>query len=135
VREHLDVIFRDVVAGKQPRPRALTQLRDAYVTALSHARLVGEHGSFHWDLPASAGVDALLLQVLASALELLQAPAPVRQCPGENCGWLFVDTTKNGSRKWCSMDPCGSRDKMRRYRSRKRIVRQGPGRSTSALRE
>jgi predicted RNA-binding Zn ribbon-like protein len=125
VRDTLDAIFRAVAEGKQPRPRDLTKLRDAYLTILTNARLAGEPGSLEWRLPAQAGVDALLLPVLTSALELLQTPARIRQCPGDNCGWLFIDETKNRSRKWCSMDPCGSRDKMRRYRSRKRTLRLG----------
>jgi predicted RNA-binding Zn ribbon-like protein len=126
VRNTLDAIFRAVAKGRQPRPGDLTKLRDAYLAVLTRARLVGEPGSLEWELPARAGIDALLLPVLTSALELLQTPARIRECPGANCGWLFIDETKNGSRKWCSMDLCGSRDKMRRYRSRKRTVRPGP---------
>jgi predicted RNA-binding Zn ribbon-like protein len=123
VRATLDAIFRAVAEGQKPRPRDLTKLRNGYLAVLAHARLVGDSGGLHWELPAGAGVDALLLPVLASALELLQHPTRIRQCGGENCGWLFVDTTKNASRKWCSMDPCGNRDKMRRYRARKRDAR------------
>lgn len=120
VRDALDAIFRAVAEARQPTARDLEKLRDAYLEVLDHARLRGEPGDMHWHLPARAGVDLLLLPVLESALELLQSPARIRECPGENCGWLFVDSTKNASRKWCSMDPCGNRDKMRRYRTRKR---------------
>ncbi len=126
VRDTLDAIFRAVAEGKKPRPRDLTKLRDAYLAVLTDARLASEPGGLHWQLPAGAGVDALLLPVLASALELLQNPTQIRHCPGENCGWLFIDTTKNASRKWCSMDPCGNRNKMRRYRARKRDAASEP---------
>lgn len=122
VRETLDAVFRPITEGKQPRPHDLVKLRNAYLAALSRARLVGDPGAMRWELDATAGVDLLLLPVLASALELLQTPARIRQCPGEHCGCLFVDATKNRSRRWCSMDPCGNRDKMRRYRSRKRVA-------------
>ena len=44
----------------------------------------------------------------------------VRQCADATCGWLFVDTTKNHSRRWCSMDDCGSQAKARRYYHRKK---------------
>jgi len=45
----------------------------------------------------------------------------VRQCPGANdCGWLFYDTSRNGSRRWCSMEGCGSRVKMRQQYAKKR---------------
>ena len=44
----------------------------------------------------------------------------VRECPGAgDCGWLFYDTSKNGTRRWCSMEGCGSRVKMRRHYARK----------------
>jgi predicted RNA-binding Zn ribbon-like protein len=42
----------------------------------------------------------------------------VRQCPGRNCGWLFLDVS--GRRHWCSMATCGSRAKMRRLYARQR---------------
>jgi predicted RNA-binding Zn ribbon-like protein len=43
----------------------------------------------------------------------------VRECRGEHCGWLFLDLTKNRSRRWCEMEVCGSRAKMQRYRARR----------------
>jgi predicted RNA-binding Zn ribbon-like protein len=41
------------------------------------------------------------------------------------CGWLFVDRSRNGNRRWCDMRTCGSRDKMRRYYRSKRSTRDG----------
>jgi predicted RNA-binding Zn ribbon-like protein len=123
VRDTLEAIFRAIAEARQPQAHNLEKLRDAYLAALSRAELKGEPGRLQWKLPASAGVDVLLLPVLESALELLQGSARIRECQGENCGWLFVDATKNASRRWCSMDPCGNRDKVRRYRARKRDAR------------
>jgi predicted RNA-binding Zn ribbon-like protein len=68
-----------------------------------------------------AGVERLVLwPVLWSALRLFAAPdlAQVRKCAAPSCGWLFVDGTKNRSRRWCDMRVCGNRDKVRRYRRR-----------------
>ena len=58
--------------------------------------------------------------MLESARELLTTDRlrRVRQCPAHDCGWLFLDTSKNGSRRWCRMDGCGAKAKMRRYRAR-----------------
>jgi predicted RNA-binding Zn ribbon-like protein len=70
---------------------------------------------------ANAGVERLVLwPVLWSAMRLFAAPelAHVRKCAAPNCGWLFVDGTKNRSRRWCDMRVCGNRDKVRRYRRR-----------------
>jgi len=44
----------------------------------------------------------------------------VRQCRGDNCGWLFVDGSKNHSRRWCDMRDCGNRAKVRRHRLKQR---------------
>jgi predicted RNA-binding Zn ribbon-like protein len=58
---------------------------------------------------------------VADAVALLADPerlARVRQCPGRNCGWVFLDVS--GRRHWCSMATCGSRAKMRRMYARRR---------------
>jgi predicted RNA-binding Zn ribbon-like protein len=44
----------------------------------------------------------------------------VKQCAGEGCGWLFLDTSRNHLRRWCTMDECGNRAKMRRRYERVR---------------
>jgi predicted RNA-binding Zn ribbon-like protein len=46
---------------------------------------------------------------VTSAIDLLHAdPSPrLKECPGERCGWFFLDTTKRGNRRWCSMNECG----------------------------
>lgn len=50
----------------------------------------------------------------------------IGQCdPDEGCGWLFLDTTRNGSRRWCSMDTCGSAAKARAWYHRHRSGETG----------
>ena len=70
---------------------------------------------------------ALLWPVVFSAAELLTSPdaARVRQCAREGCQWMFLDLSKNGSRRWCSMALCGSRVKSHRfyYRTRKKAAK------------
>jgi predicted RNA-binding Zn ribbon-like protein len=44
----------------------------------------------------------------------------VKRCEGEKCGWLFFDTTKNKSRRWCEMEICGNRAKQKRHGARLR---------------
>jgi predicted RNA-binding Zn ribbon-like protein len=61
--------------------------------------------------------------VVLSAVDLLTEPerlARVHECPGETCGWFFLDTSRNGSRHWCSMKTCGNADKVRRFRAGQR---------------
>jgi predicted RNA-binding Zn ribbon-like protein len=126
LRRTLDLIFAAVTEGRPPAERALLALRDAHVQSLRRARPLAGGGVYRWAAPS--GVDAVLLPVIQSALELLGSPAlaHVKQCPGDDCGWLFLDTTKNTSRRWCSMASCGAKVKMRRYRSRRERIRRAP---------
>jgi predicted RNA-binding Zn ribbon-like protein len=90
----------------------------AYGGAVTRATLVREGAGYRFE--ASDGLDAILLPVLESARELLTGLEleRVRQCAAPDCGWLFVDRSRNGTRRWCRMDGCGAREKMRRYRRR-----------------
>lgn len=64
-------------------------------------------------------LDRVLWPVTLSAFELLvSAPTRVKECDGDQCGWLFVNTSKAGRRRWCSMESCGNRAKVQRYRAR-----------------
>jgi predicted RNA-binding Zn ribbon-like protein len=70
----------------------------------------------------------LLGPVAWSAAELLgssESLSKVRQCAGEECGWLFLDLTKNHTRRWCDMDDCGSKAKAKRYYRRKMGKEEG----------
>ncbi|WDZ85280.1 CGNR zinc finger domain-containing protein [Micromonospora cathayae] len=94
------------VAGYAERAAATARLR------------VDATGLARWTLPGDAGLDLPLLACAQTAAELLGTPtrALVRACPGDDCGWLFVDT--RGRRRWCSMAVCGNRAKVRAYADR-----------------
>jgi predicted RNA-binding Zn ribbon-like protein len=66
--------------------------------------------------------ERLLWPIVHSAAEFLTDAdlSRLRECGGEQCGWLFEDTSRNRSRRWCYMQDCGNRDKVRRFRSRKK---------------
>ena len=62
----------------------------------------------------------------ASAISILTDPreySRLKKCPGENCGWLFIDETKNSRRTWCSMETCGNRAKAARHYLRHKKTR------------
>jgi predicted RNA-binding Zn ribbon-like protein len=67
-------------------------------------------------------VDALALSVA----ELVHRPdlSGLRRCDGDGCGWLFLDTTRNHSRRWCDSFDCGNRARVRSYSERQRKIRQ-----------
>jgi predicted RNA-binding Zn ribbon-like protein len=72
-------------------------------------------------LPVDAHPD-LLRAVLRSSLRLFSSPdlARLRECAAERCGRLYLDFTRNHSRRWCDMDTCGNRAKARRHQARRR---------------
>ena len=120
-RARLARIFRDVVTSGAPAPADLDALARDAARAASAATLGTVRGQVVRRIAASrAGVTTLRLRIVESAVALLTSPdlERVKACPG--CGWFFLDETKNGSRRWCSMRMCGSLAKSRRYYLRKR---------------
>ena len=65
-------------------------------------------------------LDSVLWPVIRSAAELLVSDeaARIRECGGEDCGWMYVDRSRNGLRRWCQMETCGNREKTRRRAER-----------------
>jgi len=86
-------------------------------------RPVGHRLDWQWAGDPTAP-DRMLWAVIRSAADLLTLPelSHVRECPEEyGCGWLFLDTSKNHSRRWCSMETCGNTAKARRHYSRQQL--------------
>jgi predicted RNA-binding Zn ribbon-like protein len=77
-------------------------------------------GGYRLTWRSTAASDRLLGPVARSAAELLASPKlhHVRECAGEGCGWLFLDSSKAHRRRWCSMAGCGNRAKAQRHRQR-----------------
>lgn len=130
LRAALTAIFRAVARGEEPAAIDLERVRAAYLGALGRARLAPEGDRFMWAWPGGeAALDRPLWAVARSAIEVLTGDdlARIRECPGAgDCGWLFYDTSKNGSRRWCSMEGCGSRVKMRQHYARRRAANAPP---------
>jgi predicted RNA-binding Zn ribbon-like protein len=123
LRHSVHAIFASIAAGSKPDARALSSLHDVYRQAVEHSRLIARKGLWKLDW-ADEDQRRLRFAVAVDAVELLRDPdrlERVRMCPGNNCGWLFVDTS--GRRRWCSMQVCGSRAKMRRLYERQRTTR------------
>jgi predicted RNA-binding Zn ribbon-like protein len=130
VREAMHRVFLAIAEGEEPGRGDLGAIEGAYQEALGHARLVAGVGGFDWGWVGDEGtLDRPLWPIARAGVELLTSPgvARVKVCGNHGCGWLFLDTSKNGSRRWCSMEGCGSQVKMRRYYARKRA---GAGRES-----
>lgn len=61
----------------------------------------------------------------AAKLLTLEGRPPIRECEGPECGWFFLDESRNRRRRWCSMESCGNRAKARRFYRKKRVARSG----------
>ena len=127
LRGAMDRVFRAIARAEDPDERDLGLVQREYVDAVENARLTGQGDRYDWSWPDEAEDLARPLWPIAlSAFELLTEGGlgRVKECPGAgDCGWLFYDTSRNGTRRWCSMEGCGSRVKMRRLYSRERAAR------------
>lgn len=124
VREELHGILTEVAAGRRPSAASLEVLRRAELEALAGAALVMNEGGAAWSWAHDHRPTRPLWPAVHAAVDLL-ARGPldrVKACGG--CSFLFLDDSKNRSRRWCSMDDCGTAEKMRRYVAR-RAARRG----------
>ena len=110
------------IAGKgTPAEADLDLVNEAARRALGPATLApGRSGHYGFDFSEAPPEAAILGPIAWSAVGLLET-APfdrIKICPGDGCGWLFLDQSKNNSRRWCDMATCGNRLKGRRHRER-----------------
>jgi predicted RNA-binding Zn ribbon-like protein len=113
LRDTLNDVFAAVVTGGEVRWPAL---RPYVAEAIDHASL-SETYELTWSDVSEPR--AMLWPVAHAAAELLTGPDVhrVKQCAG--CPWLFLDRSRNGSRRWCAMNDCGTNEKIRRYVARR----------------
>jgi len=124
LRTALHRVFQALATNGELEVSDLEHIQCAYAQALPHARLLRAGDRFAWEWSEKVlRLDQVLWAIAYDAIELLTNGhiERVRVCANPHgCGWLFYDGSKNGSRRWCSMEGCGSQVKMRRqYAKRK----------------
>ncbi len=119
LREVIYRIFSAQAVSNQPSESDLAELNATLSEAMSGARIIQSDDGFEWEwIDDEDAMDAMISPIVRSAGELLTSDdlKRVGQCADDRgCGWLFIDTSKNRSRRWCSMDDCGNRAKQRRH--------------------
>lgn len=134
LRDALNDTFGAIAGGRPVPSGSWTALRPFVVEALTEADLGRDH-ELTWSFD---DLRSPLRPVATTAVDLLRSEqvGRVKQCAG--CPWLFLDGSRNGSRRWCSMEDCGTHQKVTRYvarraerRSRSRQARS-PGRGRTA---
>ncbi len=128
LREAIYRIFSALAAGRVAPGDDLAALNAAIARSYGRQRLVQSGQAFAWSWQHDpADLDRFLWPVARSAADLLTSPQldRVGECADDRgCGWLFFDTSRNHSRRWCGMDACGNRAKAHRHYERKRTVAQ-----------
>jgi predicted RNA-binding Zn ribbon-like protein len=126
LREAIYRIFFCAAEGKVPPAADLDALNHGLQTAPRRLGVARAGPGFAWHVAPikQPCVPALLAPVIWSAAHLLTGPrlARVRHCANDRCLWLFLDDSKSGTRRWCSMSACGNRAKAHRH-----YVRQKEG--------
>ena len=119
-REALKGLAAAIDAGEQPAAEVLGTISDALATAYANGRLVPHEGTLQWVAGAEDDLERIVWEIGRAAGRLVVSPrlARLRACAAGDCGWWFVDDTKNRSRRWCDMTLCGNREKLRRFRSK-----------------
>lgn len=122
LREAIYRIFVAQAKGKSPAADDLTILNSVLANLTTGAQVIYDSGRFQWEWNFDEnGLEAPLYIIALSAVDLMTSENYkwVGQCADEDgCGWLFVDTSKNHSRRWCDINDCGNRAKQRRYQKR-----------------
>lgn len=122
LREAIYRIFSAIADGRLPLDADLDHLRDMTASQIAGLRLHRlDDGTFNWSKPGTTMTcESLLTRLALDAIDVLRFSdlSRLKQCHGHDCGWVFLDTTKNRSRRWCDMAVCGNRAKAKRHRSR-----------------
>ena len=124
LRALVDRVFRSIAEGRAPAERDLLRLRDEASQALERGRLTPHGDAFQWSWPEPTELEAPLWPLAHAAAELLTSGPLERLRCCARCRWLFLDESRNRSRRWCSMVECGTAVKKERYVERRRARRE-----------
>ena len=121
LREALYRILKCMMEGRRPATDDADLLRAAVAVARANQRLDTSGGRFAWTFPKRTDkLDRFLWPVSLSAAEMLTSGQLTRlgECGGADCRWLFLDNSRGRRRRWCDMQDCGNREKVRRFRAK-----------------
>lgn len=129
LRGHVEQLVRGRNAARtRPYDLALARVNELAGAAAPPAprAVPGEDGTLVRELADPPGCAALLAAVARDTVELLTDPvarASVRECEGDNCPLVYLDTSRGRRRRWCSSEVCGNRERVARHRRRAALAR------------
>ena len=123
LREAIWRVFDAFAKSGRAEAADLATIQEEELAALKHARYAksGSDVAYQWSEDLS--LDRALWDIARVAGELLRSKVDlvrVRECGSATCEWLFIDKSRNHTRRWCDMNDCGNRAKVRRFRARQR---------------
>jgi predicted RNA-binding Zn ribbon-like protein len=126
LREAIYGVFSAAAAGREAPAADLELLDREARRAQAERRLARTPTGYAWVWP-DGDLDVVTRRLAHEAADLLTMARleRVKECSGGNCGWLFLDTTRNASRRWCSEEDCGTVERVARHRSKARRDRSG----------
>lgn len=130
LREAMWRFFEARSRGRAAQATDLALMNQEIGDALRHARLTAQGGDFTWGWDDDLSLERPLWPIARSAADLVVTPealAQLRECASDTCEWLFLDRSRNHTRRWCDMNDCGGRAKVRRFRAKRaRALAPGP---------
>jgi predicted RNA-binding Zn ribbon-like protein len=128
LREALYALFSSVARGQAPPRGSLRSLNRFLAEAHVPDTVIWEKGDYLWRRADLAETPAgPLWPIVESAARLVTSDERfhIRECSADTCRWLFLDHSKNHSRRWCDMKICGNREKAQRFHARRAKVHKG----------
>ncbi len=125
LRESIWAVFSALASGESPRDADLALIGDAAAAGAARSRLVFDKDGVGWSLPSdSDDLERPLWEIARSAADLLTSGDHdrIKECASTTCEWVFLDRSRNRSRRWCDMSDCGNRAKARRFQAKKHAV-------------
>jgi predicted RNA-binding Zn ribbon-like protein len=125
LREALHGVLASLMEGQPPERALLAAVNAEVAAARGRERLAMGPDGLRWEPDQrSPRLDSVLEPIARAAGVLLTSGdlPRLRRCAGEDCGWLFLDRSRNRSRQWCTMEDCGNVSKVRRFRQRRRAA-------------
>ncbi|MGG3915858.1 CGNR zinc finger domain-containing protein [Rossellomorea vietnamensis] len=119
LREVMYRLFKSISMKTSPNDQDLVRFNESVSHFYQSLQVIQDENQFTLKfIQTDKNLDTMLPPILQSAVNLLISKNElerVKQCEGDPCGWLFFDTSRNKSRRWCSMADCGNRAKVRRF--------------------
>lgn len=121
LREAIWQCYSKIAKGKEPSPADVELIGREAADAMGHAVFAPSGSDYRWVFPDTDELERALWPVARAATDVLSNASErsmVRECADDVCAWLFLDRSKNHTRRWCTMETCGNRAKQRRFQKR-----------------